>query len=549
MKWLGFVFGVCLSLIPAVAFAQLPCPQSYLVYLPLDSSSISNPLVLPACHVLAGNNDTNIIYNFGSTVAVTTPASTPGGPKAWAVGTKNLTIIGSSKSLPPVAGIFVQQTAYNHFDDTKIANNQTLFDMEGSTGTFLLRPILFNGTNGIRFGGINSLDSTTLLNVFGGSLQNNMNALVLNGTAKGLSITGTDIESNTNVYTEATGSYPPGIVFRNCWIEGNTKFDIGTMVEPIFDTCRFVSQPTITGGINPVFRDIDTTESSGFGSLVTNSEVATVSASADSFKNAGQHGMALAMPLIGSASTPVDFMQGQSTSQSQLIGELAGTLFGYSQPTKNLNGTPVSQTTFAAPNYWPYNDGSSTIVIGQPDMFGGTSAVKVVGMGLPAYVGSTDIAVPISWNVIEMAFQMVNAGETVGLWAQTTSDGGTLDKRNSYVVPDTNIRVIHMYFKSDETAFRPTIQLPASGIIVHRFAVFSGHELKPLIKEGAAYRAPFIMNFQNVETWAAVAPTTGAWSVGDKVWNTAPAANRYMGWVNVVAGNPGTWKTFGAIAP
>jgi len=42
-------------------------------------------------------------------------------------------------------------------------------------------------------------------------------------------------------------------------------------------------------------------------------------------------------------------------------------------------------------------------------------------------------------------------------------------------------------------------------------------------------------------------PSTGTWAVGDKVWNTVPAASGYIGWVCVTAGTPGTWKQFGAI--
>lgn len=44
------------------------------------------------------------------------------------------------------------------------------------------------------------------------------------------------------------------------------------------------------------------------------------------------------------------------------------------------------------------------------------------------------------------------------------------------------------------------------------------------------------------------APTAGTYSVGDVVWNTAPAASGTMGWVCTTAGTPGTWKTFGTIA-
>ncbi len=44
------------------------------------------------------------------------------------------------------------------------------------------------------------------------------------------------------------------------------------------------------------------------------------------------------------------------------------------------------------------------------------------------------------------------------------------------------------------------------------------------------------------------APTTGAWAVGDVVWNSAPAAGGSEGWVCTTAGTPGTWKLFGTIA-
>lgn len=44
------------------------------------------------------------------------------------------------------------------------------------------------------------------------------------------------------------------------------------------------------------------------------------------------------------------------------------------------------------------------------------------------------------------------------------------------------------------------------------------------------------------------APTSGTWEQGRIVWNRAPAASGFIGWVCVTAGTPGTWKTFGAIS-
>lgn len=43
-------------------------------------------------------------------------------------------------------------------------------------------------------------------------------------------------------------------------------------------------------------------------------------------------------------------------------------------------------------------------------------------------------------------------------------------------------------------------------------------------------------------------PVSGAWVVGDIVYNKTPASSGYIGWVCTVAGTPGTWKGFGTIA-
>jgi hypothetical protein len=45
--------------------------------------------------------------------------------------------------------------------------------------------------------------------------------------------------------------------------------------------------------------------------------------------------------------------------------------------------------------------------------------------------------------------------------------------------------------------------------------------------------------------YAAAAPTGGAWSVGDKVWNSAPPLKGPVGWVCTAAGSPATWTPFG----
>ncbi len=44
---------------------------------------------------------------------------------------------------------------------------------------------------------------------------------------------------------------------------------------------------------------------------------------------------------------------------------------------------------------------------------------------------------------------------------------------------------------------------------------------------------------------AAVTPASGTFAVGDIVYNSAPAANAPFGWINTVAGSPGTFVPLG----
>jgi hypothetical protein len=48
-------------------------------------------------------------------------------------------------------------------------------------------------------------------------------------------------------------------------------------------------------------------------------------------------------------------------------------------------------------------------------------------------------------------------------------------------------------------------------------------------------------------THQSAAPSTGTWRVGDIVYNNAPAAAGYVGFVCRIAGTPGTWNSFGLI--
>lgn len=65
----------------------------------------------------------------------------------------------------------------------------------------------------------------------------------------------------------------------------------------------------------------------------------------------------------------------------------------------------------------------------------------------------------------------------------------------------------------------------------------------PILSEVGAFNAELERQFvPQAEFYGTAAPTTGNWLLGDRVWNTAPAAGGDPGWVCVTAGTPGTWK-------
>lgn len=45
-----------------------------------------------------------------------------------------------------------------------------------------------------------------------------------------------------------------------------------------------------------------------------------------------------------------------------------------------------------------------------------------------------------------------------------------------------------------------------------------------------------------------VAPTTGDWVTGDRIYSSTPEAGGSEGWICITSGTPGTWKEFGMIS-
>jgi hypothetical protein len=81
------------------------------------------------------------------------------------------------------------------------------------------------------------------------------------------------------------------------------------------------------------------------------------------------------------------------------------------------------------------------------------------------------------------------------------------------------------------------------------FYVRMTNDFNNTIKRGRMYMDNgFALSAAHAQTTASAVPTTGTWDRGNVVWNNAPSAGGFAGWICTASGTPGTWKTFGAIS-
>lgn len=96
----------------------------------------------------------------------------------------------------------------------------------------------------------------------------------------------------------------------------------------------------------------------------------------------------------------------------------------------------------------------------------------------------------------------------------------------------------------------PATKIDGSGLYVYIISYIAaeknnkhgGHLL------GNYYSLAYITNAYGTpsrETIGEAVPTQGIWQISDRVWNTRPSVDTYMGWVCVSGGSPGTWSPFG----
>ena len=173
--------------------------------------------------------------------------------------------------------------------------------------------------------------------------------------------------------------------------------------------------------------------------------------------------------------------------------------------------------------------------------------LNISGCGI--FDGGSNIGAKISGNVLK----------NVGLGASPPSNCAIYNNSGSYKTISDNL------INSTSTTYGIFV---ADGdqttITVTTNQVFAGTTASFRFKSPAA---PLALFSQNVFTgvilnlnealqrgelpyhwFGTAAPTTGTWVQGARVENLYPVAGGVAGWICVVAGSPGTWKSYGAVA-
>jgi hypothetical protein len=168
-------------------------------------------------------------------------------------------------------------------------------------------------------------------------------------------------------------------------------------------------------------------------------------------------------------------------------------------------------------------------------------------------------------STADLPFQMIGVSVFVTGTRRATSISGATSEANRKLITNCKINqdgsaladleqwtAIGGFVTVDNTQFTRTGSAPATGFTFAGAADFNGFNarmfncyLDPKLAVGFAQDG--IMNRNVQRGWVSAAPTTGAHTVGEIVFNSTPsnAAGQPIGWVCVVAGTPGTWRPFG----
>lgn len=159
-------------------------------------------------------------------------------------------------------------------------------------------------------------------------------------------------------------------------------------------------------------------------------------------------------------------------------------------------------------------------------------------------------------------FELVEGSQTVGLNTIGATIVATVS--STYTLPTCASRLGSSYLFRHDGANANLVITPNAADTILGYSAFTGGQIIAR-RRGAKIKLTATANgwlasdvsgqwattvfvpdrYPNSATTAA--PTTGTWESGDRVWNSAPSAGAYAGWICTSSGAPGTWKGFGLI--
>ena len=232
---------------------------------------------------------------------------------------------------------------------------------------------------------------------------------------------------------------------------------------------------------------------------------------------------------------------------NQSVIEFTNTASG-TMEERGIGSTAIGQTD--------YYGSSHSFEVVDSEFLTGTRSVKVTKTASSANGGSFRFLFPswlkssklTAWAIIKVpsgqdiqctfgmlgySFQDSGKGQTIG------GDADELDKWMLLVIDDVVPYDNYISFNINKVGGGD----PTNGTFfyVDSFGVSQGGlSMDNLFK---TTQKDWVNSYRRVNS----APTTGAWSVGDRYINETPTAGGNIGWICTTVGIPGTWKTFGNI--
>jgi hypothetical protein len=234
------------------------------------------------------------------------------------------------------------------------------------------------------------------------------------------------------------------------------------------------------------------------------------------------------------------------TCDSNAFAFLYNTGGGASENTANFNYVLNNNTVKNAERPFFLKNAKTALISNNCFTFCDSSAI----VGFPGQADNNNIDV----NILNNLFYRVGSATQVGLTIANSvrlaikgnefNDCGT-GSVTSYAIDfgtgtTTDVSIIENNFLTPNAFTARAIVKEVGHTFTPQTNIYSNNRLNGLQNQ-------FDWRFGDVQYFAA-APSTGAWTVGQYVYNSAPASGSPQGFVCTVAGTPGTWQSMANLA-